>query len=269
MLRFPHAKINIGLFITGKREDGYHNLETIFYPVEVKDALEIIPAKATTMQLSGLPVTGDTTQNLIWKAYQLLSLDFPEQIQPLEIHLHKVIPMGAGLGGGSADGAFMLSMLSDFFNLAISKEKLEYYALELGSDCPFFIQDNSVFATGRGEIMQPINVKLDDYSIQLICPELHISTAQAFNGIKPQPASFELNKLLALPIETWKDFVVNDFEASLFPHYPVLGSIKDQLYEQGAIYASLSGTGSTVYGIFKKGQQATIHIDTPFRSFNV
>ncbi len=269
MLRFPNAKINIGLFITEKRSDGYHNLETIFYPVNVKDGLEIISATSTSMHLSGLAVAGDTTNNLVWKAFELLQKDYPELVKPLEIHLHKTIPMGAGLGGGSADGAFMLSMLNDFFKLHLSQIQLEQYALQLGSDCPFFISNKSTFATGRGEMMEAMDLNLSDYTIQLICPELHISTAAAFKGIIPKPAPFYLKEIKALSIDDWKWHVHNDFETTLFPHYPVLKEIKEQLYNQGAIYASLSGTGATVYGIFPKHKKAEIKIGIGFSEFMV
>lgn len=267
MLRFPNAKINIGLCITEKREDGYHNLETVFYPVKVKDALEIISSEETGMHLSGLAVEGTSDNNLVWKAYKLLQKDFPELVTSLDIYLHKAIPMGAGMGGGSADGAFMLLMLNDFFGLNIPKDKLEFYALQLGSDCPFFIRNEPVFAKGRGEIMEPVPLYLDDYSIQLICPKLHISTANAFKGIVPQAASYNLNEIGTLNIKDWKYYIHNDFEKTLFPHYPVLQQIKDQLYEQGAIYASLSGTGATVYGIFEKGKKAAIQSDIAFDEF--
>jgi 4-diphosphocytidyl-2-C-methyl-D-erythritol kinase len=267
MLRFPNAKINIGLFITEKRADGYHNLETVFYPVAVKDALEIIASEKAQVHLSGLAVAGASDNNLVWKAYQMLLKDFPELVKPLDIYLHKAIPMGAGLGGGSADGAFMLSMLNDFFNLNISSEKLASHALQLGSDCPFFIRNKPVFAKGRGEIMETVPLNLEGYSIQLICPKIHISTANAFKGIIPQPSSFHLHEIAMLDINDWKNHISNDFEKTLFPHYPALQQIKDQLYEQGAIYASLSGTGATVYGIFEKGSKAELQLDTAFDTF--
>lgn len=267
MLRFPNAKINIGLSITERRTDGYHNLETIFYPVSVKDGLEIIAADNTKMFLSGLPVEGNSDNNLVWKAYQLLSGEFPDRIKPLEIHLHKTIPMGAGLGGGSADGAFMLNMLNDFFSLNLSPSLLENYALQLGSDCPFFIHNKAAFAKGRGEIMEPVALNLEDYSIQLICPKLHISTAHAFKGIVPQKPCFNLNEIASLVITDWKDYISNDFEKTLFLLYPILEQAKQQLYEQGAIYASLSGTGATVYGIFEKGEKAALQLDIAFDEF--
>lgn len=267
MLTFPNAKINIGLSITAKRADGYHNLETVFYPVPVRDALEIIttPAQEASLHLSGLAVAGDPDKNLAWKAYTLLQKDFPEKIAPVSIHLHKIIPMGAGLGGGSADGAFMLSLLDRFFALGLDHARLEKYALELGSDCPFFIQNKPAFAGGRGEQLQPVALDLDAYSLQLIYPDLHISTAQAFAGITPAPAPYDLRNIASLPITDWKHRVINDFEHSLFPAYPVLKNIKEELYRSGAIYASLSGTGATVYGIFNKGKKAAMQEGQAFR----
>lgn len=264
MLTFPNAKINIGLFITAKRNDGYHDLETIFYPVTVKDALEIVdmPQANTSIYLTGLPVAGDQQKNLVWKAYTLLQRDFPEKVGSISIRLHKVIPMGAGLGGGSADGAFMLKMLNDHFKLGADTTQLEKYALELGSDCPFFIKNKAAFASGRGEQLEEIELDLSDYSIQLIYPDIHISTALAFAGITPAPATYPLRSIASLPLEKWKDHIRNDFETSLFPEYPMLRDIKEQLYSQGALYAALSGTGSTVYGIFKKGERAKINSET-------
>jgi 4-diphosphocytidyl-2-C-methyl-D-erythritol kinase len=267
MLTFPNAKINIGLFITAKRNDGYHDLETIFYPVVVRDALEIIdtPQANTSIRLTGLPVAGDQQNNLVWKAYTLLQRNFPGKVLSASIHLHKVIPMGAGLGGGSADGAFMLKMLNDHFNLELNTGQLEQYALELGSDCPFFIRNKVAFASGRGEQLEETELDLSDYSIQLIYPDIHISTAMAFAGITPAPASYSLRNISSLPLDKWKEHIRNDFETSLFPKYPLLQHLKEQLYAGGALYASLSGTGSTVYGIFKKGEQAKINSEIPIR----
>jgi 4-diphosphocytidyl-2-C-methyl-D-erythritol kinase len=266
MLTFPNAKINIGLSITARRADGYHDLETIFYPVAVRDALEIIDTqeKQPSLHVSGLPVAGDPDKNLALKAYHLLLADFPEKVKPLSIHLHKLIPMGAGLGGGSADGAFMLSMMNEYFNLDLPLYTLEQYALQLGSDCPFFIRNKPVFASGRGEQLEELTLDLSEYSIQFIFPELHISTAIAFSGITPAPAPYPLRNIVSLPVLEWKHKVINDFEQSLFPKYPMLAQAKDQLYAGGALYASLSGTGSTVYGIFKKGERAEVSIDGPF-----
>lgn len=259
MVCFPNCKLNIGLYITSKRADGYHNLETIFYPVMgLKDVLEVVPAETTTITLHGKTVAGDMHDNLVWKAYQLLKKDFPN-IPALSIHLLKNIPMGAGMGGGSADGAFMIRLLNDYCALALTNEAMISYALQLGSDCPFFIENTPQYAIGRGEVMQPVAVDLSAYSIQLICPQVHVSTAAAFKMITPKPAPFDLQKLPEVPIEQWKDVVSNDFEAPVFAQHPELAAIKEQLYAQGAIYAAMSGSGSTVFGIFAKGQKATIN----------
>jgi 4-diphosphocytidyl-2-C-methyl-D-erythritol kinase len=267
MISFPNAKINIGLFVTEKRADGYHNIETIFYPIPLQDALEIIPAIKTSIETVGLPISGNATDNLIWKAYALLQNDFPDIIRPLAIHLLKHIPMGAGMGGGSADGAFMLSLLNQYFELGLSKDNLATYALQLGSDCPFFIYNEPCYASGRGELLQPLPIDLSGYSLQIICPEVHISTAAAFSHIKPKPASFKLKNISELPVEEWKNNIYNDFELPIFKMQPVLETIKEQLYAQDAVYASMSGSGATLYGIFPKHQKANITVDIPYTAF--
>lgn len=262
MLHFPNAKINIGLFVTEKRADAYHNLETVFYPIpQLKDALELLPASenaASSMRISGKTIEGDVYDNLVWKAFQLIQDKYPEKISPVQIHLLKSIPMGAGLGGGSADAAFMLRLLNKFFDLNISDDTLAQYALELGSDCPFFIYNTAQFAQGRGELFSPISLDLSAYSIQLICPKMHVSTVAAFAQITPKVPNFDLRKLPNLPINQWAQFVFNDFEQSIFERYPALSTIKNTLYRQGAIYASMSGSGSALYGIFAKGQRSDI-----------
>lgn len=268
MIVFPNAKINIGLFVTERRDDGYHNLETIFFPTQVQDALEIIDATDSTMQITGLAVAGNQENNLVWKAYQLLLRDLPEKVKPLSIHLHKIIPMGAGMGGGSSDGAFMLSLLNDYFSLNLSSEQLIQYALDLGSDCPFFIINKPAFAKGRGELLQPISLDLSTYSFQIICPEIHVSTAQAFADITPAKAAFDLNKIATLPIEEWQHYIFNDFEKTVFKAHPILADIKQQLYADGAIYASMSGTGAALYGIFPKNKKANINCELAYTEFN-
>ncbi len=267
MLCFPNCKINIGLFITNKREDGYHDLETVFFPIPWKDVLEIIPTTSESkMVLSGKEVWGDTHNNLIWKAYKLLQKDFSEKITSLQIFLHKVIPMGAGLGGGSSDGTFMLRLLNDFFQLQLSKERLAEYALKLGSDCPFFIYNTPQFAIGRGEKMEAVNIDLSAYSIQLVCADVHVSTSNAFQLITPKPASFNLSEIEQLPIEKWREHIKNDFEEPVFKQHPVLKEIKENLYKAGAIYASMSGSGATVFAIFPKGKKAQFDLSVPFDS---
>lgn len=258
MIRFPNCKINLGLYITNRRTDGYHDLETVFYPVPLQDALEIIPAKESAIHLTGKIVAGNNQDNLVWKAYQMLQVAFPGKIKPFDIHLHKAIPMGAGMGGGSADGAFMLSMLNDYCQLNLSQAELAAYALQLGSDCPFFIYNTPQFASGRGEQLTPVSLDLSAYSLQLVCPVVHVATNKAFSMITPRPAPFDLRKLNELPVPEWKDHVANDFEAPIFQQHSGLAQIKEKLYADGALYAAMSGSGSTIFGIFEKGKKAAI-----------
>lgn len=267
MICFPNAKINIGLFVTEKRADGYHNLETIFFPVPVCDALEVSPSGTSSIHIHGLAVAGNPQQNLVWKAWELLQKEFPGKVGNLNIQLLKKIPMGAGMGGGSADGAFMLDLLNRFFELGLNKARLAAYALQLGSDCPFFIYNEPSYAAGRGELLSPVSLDLSHYTIQVICPEVHITTADAFRDIKPKPAAFDLKKINELAIEEWPQYIFNDFETTVFAAHPELGAIKKQLYAQGALYAAMSGTGSTIYGIMEKGKQATITSGLDFETF--
>lgn len=252
MLVFPNCKINLGLQILGKREDGYHNIETVFYPLQLKDALEIIPSTAIEFTATGLPVDGNTADNLCVKAYHLLKKDFP-QLPFIKIHLHKVIPMGAGLGGGSADAAFMLKLINDKFKLSLSTSKLLNYALELGSDCPFFIINKPCIATSRGEKMEEINIDLSAYKIILINPGIHINTGWAFSQLSQwyEPLGKSIKEIIQQPIESWKNELLNDFEKSVFAAHPQIKEIKEILYRQGALYAAMSGSGSTVFGIFE------------------
>jgi 4-diphosphocytidyl-2-C-methyl-D-erythritol kinase len=271
MVCFPNCKINLGLYVTNKRNDGYHDLETVFYPLspattgdqymQLRDVLEVVPAQETKMHLSGLPVAGNPEGNLVWKAYELLRQDFPGKIPAFDIYLHKVIPMGAGLGGGSADGSFMLRLLNDYCSLGLSAGQLAAYALQLGSDCPIFIHNTPMFAMGRGEQLTPSAVDLSAYSIQLVCPHVHVSTGAAFSKLTPRPSPLNLRNLATMPLTEWKDVVGNDFERSVFAQHPVLAAVKQQLYDQGAIYASMSGTGSTVYGIFPKSGKGDITVE--------
>jgi 4-diphosphocytidyl-2-C-methyl-D-erythritol kinase len=272
MLIFPNAKINIGLFVTEKRNDGYHNLETVFHPVAVNDVLEIIDSghTATSLHLTGLAVNGDINQNLVWKAYKLLQRDFPDAVGNYEIHLHKHIAMGAGMGGGSADATFMLQLLNQYCRLGLREEQLLEYALQLGSDCSFFIRNQTCFAQGRGELLEPISVpELEQYTIQIIVPAVHISTADAFRHIKPKPATFDLRRIGSLPIGEWKHVIQNDFQPGIFAAYPALQSIWMQLYEQGAVYTSLTGTGSAIYGLFPEGRRAIIETALDYREYLV
>ncbi len=252
MVRFPNCKINLGLHILDKRADGYHNLETVFYPVAVTDALELLPAPslpAPQLSLSGLPVEGDDRNNLCSKAWRLLRQDVP-QLPAVLMHLHKAIPMGAGLGGGSADGAFVLMMLNDQFQLGLTSAQLAHYALQLGSDCPFFIYNKPCFASGRGEVLQPVSIDLRGTYCYLVNPGVHISTAAAFAGLQRTLHAHSIQDIISLPVDEWKDRLVNDFEAGMTRSYPVIAEVKQQLYEHGAVYAAMSGSGSTLFGIF-------------------
>lgn len=254
MVSFPNAKINLGLHIVEKRNDGYHNLETVFYPIPLNDVLEIITApteEAVALTMSGLPVAGDPSTNLCVKAWQLLKADFP-QLPAVQLHLHKNIPMGAGLGGGSSDGSATLKLLNEKYQLGLSVSKLADYALQLGSDCPFFIYNNPMFATGRGEIFEPVALNLETYSFVIVNPGLHISTAQAFSRIKPAPAPVQLPLQVSQPVAEWKNSVRNDFEDPAFFYHPQLRAVKDWLYKAGAVYASMTGSGSCFYGIFDR-----------------
>jgi 4-diphosphocytidyl-2-C-methyl-D-erythritol kinase len=254
MVVFPNAKINLGLNIISKREDGYHDLETVFYPIPVQDALEINRAtnsiNSFIFNTSGILVPGDSSTNLCVKAYELLKTKF--QLPPIEMHLHKAIPMGAGLGGGSSDGAFTLLLLNKKFNLGIPEDQLISYALELGSDCPFFIRNRPCYATGRGEIMEDVAVNLSGYQLLLVNPGIHVSTKEAFAGIRPSAPKRSAREIVQQPIDTWKDQLLNDFEATVFGVHPELADIKESMYAHGAVYAAMTGTGSSIFGIFSK-----------------
>jgi len=250
MISFPNAKINLGLHITEKRADGFHNLETVFLPVGWTDALEIAESDELRFTTSGIRISGSPESNLVMKAYSLLRKDF--NIPALKIHLHKQIPFGAGLGGGSADGAFMLRLLNHTFNLDISQEKLLEYAAVLGSDCPFFILNKPVFATGTGNIMNEINLNVKGLYLLLVKPPVEVSTARAFQNVVPQKPVVSLSELINLPVQDWKNNIVNQFESSVFPQYPAISDIKTQLYNMGAVYASMSGSGSCVFGLFNE-----------------
>ena len=254
MLTFPNAKINIGLNITEKRSDGFHNIESVFYPVEWCDALEIIPnqnpdAIDAVFQSSGLAIPGNESSNLCLKAWNLLQ----ERINvPPMIHLHKVIPMGAGLGGGSADGAFMLKMLNEVYELKLSNDELKDFARKLGSDCAFFIENRPVFCYNKGDEFEDFKLDLKGKFVVLVNPDIHISTAEAYSGVSPKKPEIALKMALSQPISEWKKIVKNDFEENLLLKYPTIAAVKATLYQAGAVYASMTGSGSTVYGIFEQ-----------------
>ena len=255
MICFPNAKINIGLQITGKRADGFHDIESIFYPVAAKDILELLPASSSQsnsieFSSSGIAIPGNTSDNLCVKAYQLLSKDFPS-IPSVRLHLHKHIPLGAGVGGGSADGAFALKLLNDKFQLGLSSNDLLQYASELGSDCPFFMINKPCFVSGRGEKLEQVCIDLSCYKILMVHPGIHINTGWAFSKITIQQHHHSLIEAINQPINHWKDAISNDFEKPVFEEFPVIETIKETLYQNGAIYASMSGSGSSVYAIFE------------------
>ena len=268
MVVFPNCKINIGLRIVRKRPDGYHDLDTVFHPIDLYDVLEVIEnrgdaQKEINYSSSGLQLD-DRENNLCTRAYQLLKKDFPD-LPGVQMHLHKAIPIGAGLGGGSADAAFTLKLLNEKFNLQLSTDRLLDYALQLGSDCPFFIINKTCHATGRGEKLEPVNINLSGYKIIVVNPGIHINTGLAFAGIVPAPAAKTISEVIQQPPASWRNELFNDFEATIFPRYADIAEIKNKLYDQGAIYASMSGTGSTVYGIFEK--TAAVHNSFPAHYF--
>jgi 4-diphosphocytidyl-2-C-methyl-D-erythritol kinase len=271
MICFPSCKINLGLRITQKRADGFHALETVFYPITLRDALEIIiepetSAAPITFTSSGLAINGDPSDNLCFKAYGLLKKDYPT-IPNIKMHLHKTIPMGAGLGGGSSDGAFTLVALNQLFNLEIPEQALLDYALQLGSDCPFFIINTPAFATGRGEILKPINLNLDGYSIVIVNPGIAISTKLAFSLITPKVPDSNMEAIICEPVSSWKEKLLNDFEQPIFNSFPELANIKETLYQKGAAYASMTGTGSTLYGVFPTSMMDTLSFNFPSHYF--
>lgn len=259
MIVFPNAKINIGLNIVEKREDGYHNIDSVFFPVGWKDALEVIIDKKcsngnVSFTSSGFPIPGDTNDNLCVKAYRIIQKDY--DLPALKIHLHKIIPMGAGLGGGSSDAAFCIKAINEVCELNLAWGEMHYYAKQLGSDCSFFITNKPAYATQKGDVLEPISVNLSGKYILIVHPGIHVSTAHAYAGVKPQKALNNLKEvILNEPIENWKNKVVNDFEKSVFKQHSEIKNIKEKMYQHGAIYASMSGSGSAVYGIFNTEPQ--------------
>ncbi|MBL0049159.1 MAG: 4-(cytidine 5'-diphospho)-2-C-methyl-D-erythritol kinase [Bacteroidetes bacterium] len=265
MIVFPNAKINLGLNIVEKRSDGFHNIETVFYPIGLSDVLEVLEYKGKSkkqvqFKSTGIPIPGKGSENLCVKAYHLLAKQY--DLPPIKIHLHKIIPIGAGLGGGSADAAFFLKALNTVFELNLSFGELHHYARQLGSDCSFFISNQPVFAEGKGDEMEHINVNLKDKYLVLIKPPIHISTKEAYANVKPQKPAQSLEKLILKPINTWKNAVHNQFEDSVFPQFPEVKVIKEKLYAAGAEYAAMSGSGSAVYGLFN----AQVDLQKQFKS---
>ena len=256
MISFPNAKINIGLNVLDKRPDGFHNIESILHPVSYCDVLEIVISDQLEFKSSGIDIPGDSSENLCMKVYHLIKSD--HDVKPVSIYLHKVIPIGAGLGGGSADGAFAINMLNNLFELNLSlSEKLDY-ASHLGSDCAFFIQNKPAMATNRGEELSDVNIDLHGYKLILLSPDIHVSTAEAYSDVVPSGSSGQLTGAVCQPIETWKDTVKNEFEHSVFAIHPIMNELKASLYERGALYASVTGSGSALYGIFNHSDDVQI-----------
>jgi 4-diphosphocytidyl-2-C-methyl-D-erythritol kinase len=255
MISFPNAKINIGLNIIEKRTDGFHNIQSVMYPVGLTDVLEIVENTENEAKIifssSGIHIPGDPQTNLIVKAYNLIS---HEHLLPkVKVHLHKHIPIGAGLGGGSSDAAFFIKLLQQKFELDITWGEMHHYAKQLGSDCSFFVSNKPAFAEGKGDEYESLQLNLSGYYLVLIYPNIHINTTKAYSGVKPKTPIRSLEEdIQNLEISQWKEFIHNDFEDSIFPQFPELKKIKEKLYEEGAVYASMSGSGSTLYGIFKK-----------------
>ena len=256
MICFPNAKINIGLNVISKRNDGFHNIETIFYPIKLTDILEftIIDSnnikKKSNFTQTGIDLNIDKEKNICYKAYNLLANDY--SLPKLNIHLHKIIPFGAGIGGGSADAAFIIKELNNYFNLKLKDIELEYYASQIGSDCAFFIKNKPTFAYDRGNKFKKIEINLSKYYILLIKPNTFVSSDAAFSGISAKPHRYSLINLIEKPIFEWKNYIFNDFETTVFKKHPNLAAIKENMYKLGAIYSSMSGSGSSIYGIFKE-----------------
>lgn len=263
MLVFPCCKINIGLNVVSRRPDGYHNLETVFYPLPLHDNLEVIDLENSTapyvLHETGIQIEGLPENNLVIRVLNTLRETYP-QIPPVEIWLHKRIPSGAGLGGGSSDAAFMMRLLNEQYELGMDDDDMEYRLSRLGADCAFFNKATPAFATGIGDQLMPINFTLAGYYLVLVKPDIHVSTREAFSMIRPQRPAQSLLASLSRPIEEWKNTVINDFEPSVFRHHPEIAAIKTTLYDMGAVYASMTGSGSSVFGIFQHRQPEAAEI---------
>ena len=269
MILFPNAKINLGLRVIERRNDGFHNIETVFVPVDLCDVLEFTGSEkpGNTIKITGIQPENDPEDNLVIGAWKLMREKY--NVPHLNIHLHKAIPIGAGLGGGSSDAAFMLKGINDLFNCGCSNEELKDMAASLGSDCPFFVENNTALGTGRGEVLQFIDLSLDQYKILLVNPGIHISSKEAFGGVRPGKQVQSLKDLVKNPVTDWKNCIYNDFENSIFPKHPRIQEIKSVLYSSGAVYSSMTGSGSTVYGIYSKIEKDELEILFPGDSISI
>lgn len=266
MITFANAKINIGLQVLNRRTDGYHNLDTVFYPLRLYDVVEVVESQETRLIPSGIPIPNNDGGNLCLRAYHLLQKDF--DLPPVEIYLHKNIPIGAGLGGGSADAAFVLKLLNEKFSLGMEEPLLIRYARQLGADCAFFIRNAPVFATGIGDRFEDTPIDLSAYHVVLVNPDIHVSTAEAYRTVKPNVAGRNLRAAVNLPLEMWKNHIFNDFEPGIFGKYPEIRGIKAALYECGALFAAMSGSGSSVYGIFD-GKVELKELERKYRTYYI
>lgn len=255
MILFSNSKINLGLWVLNKRADGYHNIATIFYPIYWQDVLEIIPDDSSngniTIYTSGIPLNIPTTENILYKTYQILKQQYPN-LPSVKVYLHKNVPHGAGLGAGSANAAYFIKACQQIFNLNLTTQTMQDMASTLGADCAFFILNQPSLALEKGNILLPINVHLPPYYILVVYPNFPISTKEAYSKITPKHRHEKLEEIVQLPISEWKYYLHNDFENAIFPHYPVIKQIKEMMYNQGALYSSMSGSGSAVFGIFKE-----------------
>lgn len=259
MIVYPNAKINLGLNVVRRRADGYHDLETIFYPIPLQDALEVQETKQFTFRLTGTQLDCAAGDNLVIRSLQMVEEDF--QLPELDIHLFKHIPSGAGLGGGSSDAAFMMKLLNEKFSLGMTNEEMERRLSTLGADCPFFVRNQPVFATGIGNVFTPIELDLSGWTLVLVKPDVHVSTRDAYAAVTPAEPALSLKEIIRRPVEEWQQLMVNDFEASVFPRHPEIAATKDLLIDLGAVYAAMSGSGSAVYGLFRAPLE---HVDETF-----
>ena len=257
MITFPVAKINLGLNVVEKRADGYHNLQTVFYPVPIMDALEIVPMSDgfpsdvdCDLKVTNITIEGDEQRNLVVRAYQLLKADYPE-LPRVHAHLWKGIPTQAGMGGGSSDCGYMIRLLNETFDMGLSSEQMQQYAARLGADCAFFIESRACYAEGIGERLEPIDLDLSGWHIGVVRPDIPVPTKEAFSRIHPHYPALNCRDVVKQPVETWRDRLTNDFEESVFALHPEIGAVKEQLYKMGATYAAMSGSGSALFGLFK------------------
>ena len=257
MITFPVAKINLGLNVVEKRADGYHNLQTVFYPVPIMDALEIVPMSDgfpsdvdCDLKVTNITIEGDEQRNLVVRAYQLLKADYPD-LPRVHAHLWKGIPTQAGMGGGSSDCGYMIRLLNETFDMGLSSEQMQQYAARLGADCAFFIESRACYAEGIGERLQPIDLDLSGWHIGVVRPDIPVPTNAAFSRIHPHYPALNCREAVMQPVETWRDTLTNDFEESVFVLHPEIGAVKEQLYKMGATYAAMSGSGSALFGLFK------------------